>query len=300
MSSTELAKVNKAPVPALQMSEDDLIKVLQDSVYPGAQVNSIKMVINVCRAAGKDPLKKPYHIVPMPVATGEKDRNGWDIKKMRDVIMPGINDYRTDAARTGQHAGSSEPEFGPDVTETLDGVSITYPLWCRVAVKRRMPSGEIVEFTAKELWKENYASKSKESSAPNAMWKKRPYAQLAKCAEAQALRKGFPEVGSQPTADEMEGKEIDVTEEATALQKTEYYSDDEFLTNKPAWKKTVDNGKDPGRFINFIESKGKLFSEKQKAEIAGWQAVDKSVEVLPPVDDGWVAELEANEPGAQG
>ena len=42
------------------------------------------------------------------------------------------------------------------------------------------------------------------------MWAKRPYGQLAKCTEAQALRMAFPEhVGGHPTAEEMEGKTIE-------------------------------------------------------------------------------------------
>ena len=203
------AVVTRNTVPALAMSEGELMSVLQSSVYPGAKPESIKLVINVCRASGKDPLKKPYHIVPMQVSTGEKDDQGWDKKVWRDVVMPGINDYRTDAARTGQHAGTSEPEFGPDVTEKLGDVQITFPAWCRVTVKRRLASGEIVEFSATERWKENYATKSSKTMEPNAMWKRRPYAQLSKCAEAQALRKGFPEVGALATAEEMEGKELD-------------------------------------------------------------------------------------------
>ena len=126
--------------------------------------------------------------------------------------MPGVGLYRTQAARSNECAGVSEPDFGPDVTETLGGQPITFPAWCRVTVKRRLPTGEVVEFTAKEFWKENYAVKGgrEKSIAPNAMWTKRPYGQIAKCAEAQALRKAFPEVGSQPTADEMEGKTIDM------------------------------------------------------------------------------------------
>lgn len=271
-----IVKQVPASVPTLKMNEDELIEVLQSSVYPGAKLPSIKMVIGVCKASGKDPLKKPYHIVPMQVSTGQKDGQGWDIKEWRDVIMPGINDYRTDAARTGQHAGTSEPEFGPDITDTLDGVQITYPKWCRVTVKRQIPSGQIVEFSAVELWVENYAPKSNKSTAPNAMWRKRPYAQLAKCAEAQALRKGFPEVGSQPTADEMEGKEIDMgAAEVMAMQRIAetkslpLYPAEEFAANLYKWRAAVVAGKVTAEQIIARSSSKYILTEEQKAEIRG-------------------------------
>jgi len=190
------------------MNEQDLMKVLQASLYPGANQDSIKMVLGYCRAAGLDPMQKPVHIVPM-----------WDGKAgaMRDVVMPGVNLYRTQAMRSGECAGVSEPEFGPDVTESVGGHQITFPAWCRVTVKRRLPTSEIVDFTAREFWKENYAVKGgkEKSVAPNAMWTKRPYGQIAKCAEAQALRKAFPEIASQPTAEEMEGKAMRAEEPAT-------------------------------------------------------------------------------------
>jgi phage recombination protein Bet len=193
-------------IPALAMSEAELAGVLQSSLYPGASMPSIKMVISYCRAALLDPMQKPVHIVPM-----------WDknTRSMRDVIMPGIGLYRTQAARTGEYAGMSEPEFGPDVTERVGGVDMIYPKWCKVVVRRLLPNGSIAEFPAVEYWRENYATAGKDKSGdpvddPNAMWKKRPYGQIAKCAEAQALRKAFPEIGSQPTAEEMEGKTTEV------------------------------------------------------------------------------------------
>jgi len=186
-------------------SEEELIQVLQNSLYPGAQIGSVQMVLGYCQAAGLDPMQKPVHIVPM------WDKNS---RSMRDVIMPGISLYRTQAARTGEHVGTDEPVFGPLVSLDLGGMQIQVPEWCSVTVWR-MKQGVRCAFVATEYWVENYATAGKDSVAPNTMWKKRSRGQIAKCAEAQALRKGFPEVGSAPTAEEMEGKyiggEIDIT-----------------------------------------------------------------------------------------
>lgn len=181
---------------------------LKNSLYTGAKDESIKLVLDYCKAAKLDPMQKPVHIVPMNVKNSLTGRYEY-----KDVVMPGVGLYRIQAARSNQYAGVSEPEFGEDVTCNLGGVDITYPKWCKVTVKK-LVNNTIVEFTAKEYWLENYATKKdpntkKDTPTPNSMWQKRPYGQIAKCAEAQALRKAFPEIISQHvTAEEMEGKDI--------------------------------------------------------------------------------------------
>ena len=89
--------------------------------------------------------------------------------------------------------------------ETLSGVAVAYPAWCRITV-RRIVQGQAREFVATERWLENYATAKRDTQAPNAMWKKRPYGQLAKVAEAQALRMAFPEFSAGYTMEEMQGK----------------------------------------------------------------------------------------------
>ena len=262
--------------------------VLESSLYPGAKPESIKLVMGYCKAAGLDPIQKPVHIVPM-----------WDSKRgaMRDVIMPGIGSYRTQASRSGQYAGVTEPEFGPDVTADIGGGPVTFPAWCKVTVKRLLANGAIAEFSATERWLENYAVKGgkEKSIAPNAMWFKRPYGQLAKCAEAQALRKAFPEFGAQPTNDEMEGKALEEvvggvtidqsTGEITGKQKPaiQPLSEEEFAKQKPKWHTAVQNGKKtPAELIAWVLAQNiAVLTEAQVKEINGWKEAEQEAKAEP-------------------
>ncbi|MFC3816527.1 phage recombination protein Bet [Lysobacter sp. GCM10012299] len=266
-------------------------RAMKSSLYPGANEDSIDMVLAYCQAAGLDPMTKPVHIVPMKVSTGRKDERGYDIKEDRDVVMPGIGLYRINAARTGQYAGCSEPEFGPTCTMEVnrevweDGANgrrqkrlvpttFQYPEWCRVTVRKLLGS-QVVEFSAKEYWIENYASKG--DGGPNAMWEKRAFGQLAKCTEAQALRKAFPEaVGSQPTAEEMEGKdviEVQASRVSTAsttpaiAQELPLYSEADFAANLPKWWHLITSGrKNADDLIAMLQTKAR-FTVGQLKEI---------------------------------
>ena len=206
---SEVLKVSPKTISELLANEDsNILHALRNSVYPGAKDESIGMVLAYCKAKKYDPLAKAVHIVPMNVKNSISGRYEY-----RDVIMPGIAAYRIDAERSGAYVGLSRPEFGPVVTENLGGVEVSYPEWCRVMVKK-MVQGTVCEFEAEEYWKENYANKGKDpvtkrpNLAPNEMWFKRSRGQLAKCTEAQALRKAFPGIITNvPTFEEMEGKD---------------------------------------------------------------------------------------------
>lgn len=247
---------------------------LCSTIYPGANPNSIIMAIDYCVARELDIMLKPVHLVPMSVKDAQTGKSNF-----RDVVMPGIGLYRIQADRSGNYAGADEPEFGPTITmEGQDAYNnpfcVNYPEWCKYTVYK-MVGDRIVKFVAKEFWLENYAVQKNITIAPNAMWKKRPFAQLAKCAEAQALRKAWPEIGSEPTSDEMAGKTFEVNEQPELKivnpEPTEY-PQDKFDQNFPKWEKaiqaemiTIDD------VISKAESKAPL-TQSQKNQIEGIQS----------------------------
>lgn len=209
------SQTKKQPEPSTALTEKDVLlnqlavnnidsltwKVLKNSIFPGAKNESIIAAVNYCNARNLDILKKPVHIVPMFVedkTTGEKG--------YRDIIMPGIAETRITADRTGQYAGQDEPVFGDD----MEINNINVPISCKITVYK-LVQGVRCPYSHTEYFTE--AAATKKSGELNSMWSKRPRGQLAKCAEAGALRKAFPDaLGGQPTFEEMAGRdEIDIT-----------------------------------------------------------------------------------------
>lgn len=205
--STALATIPPDLQQALNVRGIDAAQwsTLTNSLYPGARPESALMVIDYCRARKLDPMKKPCHIVPMRVKDAKSGTYDW-----RDVVMPGIYEYRTTAMRTGQYLGHSPAEYGPDKAHA--GVSA--PEWCEMTIYRLGPDGQRIEFPVRVYFREAVVLKDGKA---NDRWAKAPIQMLTKCTEAAGLREAFPdEFGGESTADEMEGREmggspIDVT-----------------------------------------------------------------------------------------
>lgn len=194
-------------------------RTLSKNLFPGANPNSVLMVWDYCIARKLDPLKKPCHIVPMEVKDAATNRYEW-----RDVVMPGIYEYRTTAQRTGEYLGHAKPEYGAE----YPWAGVTAPEYCDFTVYRwNGAAGQKVEFPVRVYFREVVATK-KDGSA-NARWSKAPIQMLTKCAEAAALREAFPdELGGEQTAEEMDGQraiEAQVTDVRQVLAKPDKYDD---------------------------------------------------------------------------
>jgi phage recombination protein Bet len=97
---------------------------------------------------------------------------------------------------------------------------------------------------------------------------------VGNCAEAQALRKAFPDIGAQPTAEEMEGKIIDINSAPDSTPATAESFDvlrelpeDQFQEYFPNWQEKITSGQGTAdQLISKLESMYSL-TEEQIARI---------------------------------
>lgn len=192
---------------------------LVDAIYPSAKTTEgVCLALAYCKARKLDPMKRMVHVVPV-----------WSsqLKRIVEGCWPGIGEHRTTAARTGRYAGCDETTFGPHETQTFRGKSkyrgddgyeeknleatVTFPSWARVTVYKIVQGMRVAFVGPKVFWLATYGRHGN-TDVPNDKWQRSSDYMLEKCAEAAALRKAFPEeLGDEPTAEEMEGRIVDVT-----------------------------------------------------------------------------------------
>lgn len=162
-----------------------------------ASDGDLLVFFHVCQRTGLDPFARQIHMV----GRNTKDGNQWVTKY---TIQTGIDGYRLVARRATDRLGETleyEDTQWCDASGNWSDVWLksTPPAAARVTVLRH---GK--RFPGVALYNEYV--QTKRDGEPNAMWSRMPANQLAKCAEAMALRKAFPQDLSGIYADEEMGQ----------------------------------------------------------------------------------------------
>lgn len=152
----------------------DQLQLIKDTVAKGCTDDELKLFLYTAMRTGLDPLLKQIHMIKR-----------WDstLNRMAATIQTGIDGYRVVAERSGTYAGQDAPVF--EWTDKSTGM----PFSATVTVYKVI-NGLRVGYSATAYYREYV--QTKKGGEPNSMWAKMPASQLAKCAEALALRKAFP------------------------------------------------------------------------------------------------------------
>lgn len=174
--------------PGLASSELD---TLRRTIGHDLDDNEFELFAAICRRTGLDPFARQIYAVKR-----------WDNRQRREVmqIQTGIDGLRLIAERSQQYAGQTPAEWcGPDGQWVDVWLAVEAPAAARVGVLRhdfREPVYGVAKFAS-------YCATTKEGK-PQALWASMPEVMIAKCAEALAIRKAFPnDVSGVYTREEM-------------------------------------------------------------------------------------------------
>jgi phage recombination protein Bet len=219
----EKYEVEESPLGRIVITEAQ-VDIIKTTIAKGASNDELKLFFYECRRRGVHPMDRLIHFL----IRGDDERGNRKV-----TFQASIDFLRGQAEETGEYRGQDVPEFGP----TVEGTK--FPSWAKVTVRRfDKDTGEVYPISAIAYWDEYCPASEK----MRFMWNKMPHSQLAKCAEALALRKAFPKkIASLYSFEEMEqadmieapkgnGNKPPITEPKRASQPTPKADDGKKIT----------------------------------------------------------------------
>lgn len=163
-----------------KLADPQYLQLIKDTYCQGASDLEFALAIETARHLGLDPVARQIYFI-----------KAWDsqLRATKLVTIIGIDGLRLGAERTGLYAGQTEPLWcGRDGVWTDVWLGEGPPAAAKVGVLRRdfaQPVWGVVKY-------QSFVIRAKDGR-PRAQWGTMPDHMLAKCAEAQALRKAFPQ-----------------------------------------------------------------------------------------------------------
>lgn len=167
------------------------IDTLKDLIAKDCTDQELSLFAKVCKMRGLNPFSRQIYAVQV----GDKM-----------TIQVGIDGLRLIAQRSGEYEGQTAPQWcGEDGVWVDVWLKDEAPAAARVGVYRKGFREPVWGIATYSSYCSTFYHKKSGENRPTATWKRMPEVMLAKCAEALALRKAFPqETEGLYTPEEME------------------------------------------------------------------------------------------------
>lgn len=169
------------------------VEILKNSICRGVSNEEFEIFLMACAKTQLDPFMRQIYAVKRKA---KKPDGSWGETM---TIQTGIDGYRLIAERTGCYAPGPEPTYKLEEGKLMSATAY---------IKKQTKDGTWHEVSA-SAYTDEYCQKKYDGS-PIGMWATMPRTMLAKCAEAQALRKAFPaEMSGVYTKEEMQQADVE-------------------------------------------------------------------------------------------
>lgn len=226
MTDTAIVPTNGHASPLVPFTPEQ-VDLIKRTIAPNASDGELALFMAVCQRTGLDPFARQIYAIERK----SKDRAGnWQSKM---VIQTGIDGYRVTAERTGRLDGMHGPFWCGDDGKWVD-------VWLATTPPRAAKVGVLRRGCREPFWGVATMAEYRPGQGQDTMWTKMPAGQLAKCAEAQALRRAFPNDLSGLTTPETDVIDTDYTADPVTTRMIEEHDNARAARGRGEWTEEID------------------------------------------------------------